>query len=73
MSGNKHDLIKPEDAPRDDLVDNPGIGKSKGAFARENEPIESIRADHTVEGDVLNDPDPRDNSVDPDRRGRTNA
>ena len=72
MSGNKH-LVEPKDAPRDDLEDNPGIGKSKGAFAASDEPIETIEADHTVEGDVLNDPDPHDNSVDPDRRGRTNA
>lgn len=71
MSGDKH-LVRPEDAPRDDLKDNPGIGKSKGAFAASDEDIETIEADHTVEGDVLNDPDPNDNAVDPNRRGRTN-
>lgn len=54
----------------DDLESDPGIGKSKGAFATGKDP-EKIKGDSTVEGDVQ-----QDSSVgggaDPDQLGRTN-
>jgi hypothetical protein len=40
----------------DDLDENPGIGQSKGLFARAgSEDAELIAGDSTVEGDVEND------------------
>jgi hypothetical protein len=67
MSSNKHP--KP-DAPSDkSLDDDPGIGRSKGRFARTDEP--PLEGDHTFEGDVGNDAT-REGGVDPAQRGRTN-
>lgn len=57
--------------PPDDLERNPGIGTSKGTFAREEGDPEQIEADHTNEGDVMNDTTP-EGGVNPDQRGRTN-
>lgn len=53
-----------------DLRENPGIGQSKGAFARGGD-LDDAEGDNTVEGDVENDPGPQ-GQVSPDRRGRTN-
>ncbi len=40
----------------DDLDENPGIGQSKGLFARAgSEDAELMAGDNTVEGDVEND------------------
>ena len=40
----------------DDLDENPGIGQSKGLFARtDSEDADLIAGDNTVEGDVEND------------------
>lgn len=38
-----------------DLRENPGIGQSKGAFARGGD-LDDAEGDNTVEGDVENDP-----------------
>ena len=50
---------KPADPPvdrPDDLEENPGIGQSKGLFARAgSEDAELIAGDSTVEGDTEND------------------
>lgn len=57
MSSNKH--LPPDEQPvelQDDLERNPGIGSSKGLFAREGgEDAELIEGDNTFEGDVDND------------------
>ena len=58
----------PVDLP-DDLEENPGIGQSKGIFARER-PDESIEGENTVEGDTGNNADSA-GAVHPDL-GRTN-
>ena len=54
---NKH--LPPDEQPvelRDDLERNPGIGSSKGLFAREkNEDASLIEGDNTFEGDQEND------------------
>lgn len=54
-----------------DLVTNPGIGASKGAFARTGVDPEEIEAANTSEGDILNDTN-ASGGLDPDKRGRTN-
>ena len=57
---NKHP--KPQNQPvdlPDDIQNNPGIGQSKGIFARENsEDAHLIRGENTVEGDRENDGGP---------------
>ena len=53
-----------------DLRQNPGIGQSKGAFARGGK-LEDAEGENTMEGDVENDPG-RLGQVNPDRVGRTN-
>lgn len=69
MSSTKHE--KGGDSPfADDLERNPAIGKSKGAFATGEDPME-IEGENTVDGDVQNDPNP-DGRVSPDKLGRTN-
>lgn len=54
---NKHP--PPDEQPvklPDDLEENPGIGQSKGLFARtSSEDAELIEGDNTVEGDLEND------------------
>ena len=55
----------------DDLTRNPGIGASKGAFARTGADPETVEADNTVEGDVLSDGE-KGGGVDPNKLGRTN-
>jgi hypothetical protein len=70
MSANKHFRRRPSDLPRDDLVDNPGIGQSKGAVAGKADP-DLIKGESTVEGDVENDTTPQ-GGVDPRQIGRTN-
>jgi hypothetical protein len=62
-----------EDTPRppDDLARNPGIGGSKGTFARSGADPEDLAADNTVKGDVMNDTNAQ-GGVDPDQTGRTN-
>ena len=57
--------------PPGDLERDPGIGTSKGTFARDKAGPEEIEGDHTFEGDVMNDTNPQ-GGVDPDQRGRTN-
>lgn len=55
----------------DDLDQNPGIGQSKGLFARADpEDADLIEGENTVEGDVENNADAA-GAVHPDR-GRTN-
>lgn len=55
----------------DDLGDNPGIGQSKGLFARTgSKDADPIEGDNTVEGDTDNDAG-RAGGVDPGL-GRTN-
>lgn len=53
-----------------DLRGNPGIGQSKGAFARGGN-LADAEGENTLEGDVGNDPGPQ-GQVNPDRMGRTN-
>ena len=69
---NKHP--KPDNQPvdlPDDLDGNPGIGQSKGLFARAgSDGAYLIEGDNTMEGDVGNDTG-RAGDVDPDL-GRTN-
>lgn len=55
----------------DDLEQAPGIGASKGAFARTGEDPETIEADNTSEGDVLSDTN-ESGGVAPGKMGRTN-
>jgi len=64
MTSSKHPKHPPAgpndlgaDTPRlpDDLQRNPGIGASKGAFAATGADPETIEADNTAEGDVMND------------------
>ena len=54
---NKH--LRPDETPvdlQDDLERNPGIGSSKGLFARTSgEDAELIEGDNTMEGDTEND------------------
>jgi hypothetical protein len=54
---NKH--LRPDETPVDlidDLERNPGIGQSKGLFARtSSEDMELIEGDNTIEGDTDND------------------
>lgn len=71
MSSNKQPKTADEiDADlRDDLEDDPGIGRSKGRFARTDEP--PLEGDNTFEGDIKNDTTPQ-GGVDPEQRGRTN-
>lgn len=71
MSSNKHPKSDEEiDVDlRDDLEDDPGIGRSKGGFAMTNEP--PLEGDSTFEGDVKNDSTAQ-GGVDPNQRGRTN-
>lgn len=71
MSSNKHpksDKDMDADLP-DNLEDDPGIGRSKGRFARTDEP--PLEGENTFEGDVKNDTT-RQGGVDPNQRGRTN-
>lgn len=69
---NKHPSPQnqPVDLP-DDLDQNPGIGQSKGIFARAEEDPSLIRGDSTVEGDRENDA-ALGGGVNPDDLGRTN-
>jgi len=50
-------------------VEDPGIGYSLGT--NDEDDVEALRGDNTLEGDVMNDPEP-DGSIEPTRRGRTN-
>jgi hypothetical protein len=66
MSTSKHPKT---DRPNDrDLRGDPGIGRSKGGFAREDAP--PLEGESTTEGDVGNDTT-RQGGVDPNQRGRT--
>lgn len=70
MASTKHRKAQPGKAPRDDLVDNPGIGASKGTGMTGLDP-EEIEGANTFEGDVENDTTPQ-GGVDPNQIGRTN-
>lgn len=71
MSGSKHDETDLKDNPfPKDLDRDPGIGRSKGAFATGEDPM-SIEGENTADGDVQNDSTIGD-GVDPDQLGRTN-
>lgn len=72
MEDTNHKPTWPAKNPKEDedLIDNPGIGQSKGAFARGGR-IEDAEGENTVEGDVENDPGPQ-GQVNPDRIGRAN-
>lgn len=54
---NKH--LRPDETPVDlidDLERNPGIGQSKGLFARTSgKDVDLIEGDNTFEGDIEND------------------
>ena len=70
MSTSKHPKSQPQDRPRNDLQDNPGIGSTKGSTAGKFSPSEE-EGESTFEGDVMNDTTPQ-GGVDPGQRGRTN-
>jgi hypothetical protein len=70
MSTSKHSKTAPGKVPRDDLVDNPGIGATKGTKVGKADP-ELIEGVSTSEGDVANDTNPQ-GGVDPRQLGRTN-
>lgn len=70
---NKHPAPKdqPVDLP-DDLEENPGIGQSKGLFARAGSAEAALLAgENTIEGDRAND-SALGGGADPEQRGRTN-
>jgi hypothetical protein len=71
MTSSKHDLTQPEDRPRDDLEDNPGIGQSRGLFATGANPNDEA-GENTVEGDVENDSGTQGQAPET-KLGRTNA
>lgn len=80
MSTSKHPKHPPRgpddlgaDVPplTDDLARNPGIGASKGAYARTGADPETIEASNTAEGDVMND-GAKGGGVNPGKVGRTN-
>ena len=66
----KHPKATPDNVPRDDLEDNPGIGTTRGSVAGKGN-FDLIEGDNTFEGDVENDPNPQ-GGIDPNHRGRTN-
>ena len=72
---NKH--LRPDETPvdlPDDLNQNPGIGQSKGLFARtgaDDRDSELIEGDSTVEGDTENDAT-LGQGANPNNLGRTN-
>ena len=70
MNTVKHDKTRPEDRPRDDLEDNPGIGQSAGLFATGADPNE-LAGESTMEGDVENNAGAADQASET-RLGRTN-
>ena len=70
MSTSKHLKSQPGDLPRDDLVDNPGIGLSRGASAGKGYPLQT-EGENTVEGDVENDTTPQ-GGIDPRQIARKN-
>ena len=56
MDNRKPDTDVEREAPPDDLEENPGIGQSKGLFARAgSEDADLLAGENTVEGDVEND------------------
>ncbi|HYF53820.1 MAG TPA: hypothetical protein VEA41_06145 [Salinarimonas sp.] len=67
----KHPKTQPKDRPRDDLVDDPGIGRSKGSFATGEDP-RTLDGASTFEGDTENQVDDRTGAVNPDRVPRHN-
>jgi hypothetical protein len=72
MTWSKHEETDLKDNPfPKDLENDPGIGKSKGAFARTGEDPMNIEGENTVDGDVQNDATYGD-GADPDQLGRTN-
>jgi hypothetical protein len=70
MTSSKHDQTQPDERPRDDLEENPGIGQSKGLFATGASPNEAA-GENTMEGDVENDTGAQ-GQVSEDQLGRTN-
>jgi hypothetical protein len=63
----KHNLNPKLD---EDLMDNPGSGQSRGAFARGGD-LKNADGDSTMEGHVEYDAGPQ-GQVNPERTGRTN-
>ena len=70
MTSTKHDKSPDEGPFTSDLKRDPGIGQSKGIFARENDP-DAQEGNNTVEGDVENNPNAF-GGVDENHLGRTN-
>lgn len=67
----KHPKTQPKDRPRDDNQVDPGIGRSKGAFATGMDPRDLDGAS-TFQGDTENQVDDRTGAVDPDLVPRHN-
>lgn len=56
MSDKQHEPDEAEVQGPDDLDENPGIGQSKGLFARAgSEDSDLLAGENTIEGDVEND------------------
>jgi len=70
MTTTKHEKSPGEGPFTSDLKRDPGIGQSKGIFARESDP-DAQEGANTVEGDVENDPTPA-GGIDEHHLGRTN-
>ncbi|MGK6355007.1 hypothetical protein ACMGDH_07235 [Sphingomonas sp. DT-207] len=70
MTSSKHDETQPKGRPRDDLMENPGIGQSKGLFATGADPNE-LAGENAMEGDVENEAGAQGQASDT-RLGRTN-
>ena len=72
MTSSKHEQTDTKENPfPSDLKRDPGIGKSKGAFARTGQDPDLIEGENTVDGDVQND-STYGGGADPDQLGRTN-
>ena len=70
MTSNKHPKTQPKDRPRSDLDVDPGIGRSKGAFATGEDP-RNLDGGSTFEGDVENQVNDQ-GAIDLNQVGRTN-
>jgi len=72
MASTEHEKTDASKNPfPDDLDRDPGIGKSKGAFARTGQDPDEIEGENTVDGDVQND-STYGGGADPAQLGRTN-
>jgi hypothetical protein len=69
---NKHPKTQPQERPRNDNVTDPGIGRSKGFFARSGEDPRILDGASTFEGDTENQVSDATGTANPDRMPRHN-